>query len=176
MGLTEIPTRTDGSIGRVKQDARLPSNRSIEIPADEYNELLDTVIALAEAVGLRDGSTPDSLEERVQGIPVAYSATFSNGGGNWVPDPDTIYVRPGEDPDVLDGAVAVQSDTLEITIVLGTLLPTEKYIPLLMPRGSAAFVATMIKGQDSQVIYVWTSNDASQLDGFDLVILYPPAF
>lgn len=65
MGLTKIPTRTDDSLGRVKYDQRPATDLETQIQASEYNATADAVIAVSEAVGLADGSTPGSLEARL---------------------------------------------------------------------------------------------------------------
>lgn len=67
MGLTKIPTKTADSIGAVVRDRPrpLPRDPRYAQSAEEHERLKDTVIELAAAVGLEDGSTSGSLEERV---------------------------------------------------------------------------------------------------------------
>lgn len=67
-GLTTLPTKTDGSLGRVKSD--LPDSDpspdlDYYVPAAEHEAIKDAIVALGEEVGLHDGSTAGSLVERV---------------------------------------------------------------------------------------------------------------
>jgi len=68
MALVRLPTRTDDSIGRVKADLRAAENLVNYLRAQEYNVLADALIAVCRAVGLADGSTPGSLEQRVRDL------------------------------------------------------------------------------------------------------------
>lgn len=67
-GLTTLPTKTDGSLGREKSD--LPGSDpspdlDYYVPAAEHEAIKDAIVALGEEVGLHDGSTAGSLVERV---------------------------------------------------------------------------------------------------------------
>jgi hypothetical protein len=69
MGLIIIPTKTDASLGRVKNDrvgAPAP-DLNFKVPAAEYERLKDAEIANAQAIGLGDGSTPNSLAGGLEG-------------------------------------------------------------------------------------------------------------
>lgn len=63
MGLTSIPTETDGSLGRDKADLAAVPNLDNHISAAEYNVLKKAVAEMAASVGLGDGSTANSLME-----------------------------------------------------------------------------------------------------------------
>jgi len=69
-----LPTRTDGSIGRNKIDQRPADNLNVQIPAAEMNRTLDYIVALAETVGLSDGTTPGSVIEEVNDHEVRITA------------------------------------------------------------------------------------------------------
>lgn len=108
MGITRIPARTDGDLGRTKQDVQPPTDLDTQLAAGEYNALANFVIELAKAVGLESGATPGSLEARVRelGSPVAYTAAFItyDGGHSYDLHPNIApYVRPGL-VDVFSGA------------------------------------------------------------------------
>lgn len=67
-GITTIPTRTDGSVGRVKSNADPIEDLDTELPAEEYNVLADTVCGLSREMGTTDGLTPGSVIERLNNI------------------------------------------------------------------------------------------------------------
>lgn len=72
MSLTTLPTKTDLSIGRVKTD-RSPEgapavNLSHDVPAPEWERVKDAIVANASTIGLGDGSTSGSLEQRLQTV------------------------------------------------------------------------------------------------------------
>lgn len=73
MGIKKLPTRTDDSIGRVKEDKNPAVNKNTQLSASEYNALADAVVEIAETIGLEDGSTPGSIEARL--------AALEDGGG-----------------------------------------------------------------------------------------------
>lgn len=76
MGLTALPTNEDGSLGRDKVDLDAVPELQHYVPAQEYNNLVDAVVDLAEEVGLSDGSTPGSLVKRIGDI--------EGGGGDLI--------------------------------------------------------------------------------------------
>lgn len=67
MSLLVLPTKTDGSVGRVKNT--LPEDVGVEYDLDYYETAAeaerqkDALIAMAERMGLADGSTPGSFEK-----------------------------------------------------------------------------------------------------------------
>lgn len=183
MGLTEIPSRTDESLGREKHDTREATNLDLQIPAAEYNRLLDYVIALAEAVGLRDGTTPDSIEQRLRSAsPIAHAATFltGDGGSTFQPDPDTIYTRPGEHEEVLIDASAYDiGGAIQIDYgspASGAPLPTDRYIVLVTPHGGGGVFTALqrLDGADQYHLLLLASGSVANLTGFDLTIIYQP--
>lgn len=68
MPLTAIPTKTEDSLGIVKQDVLPYTNPNTQVPAVQFERLKDAVIANALAVGLGDGSTQGSVVQRLNGI------------------------------------------------------------------------------------------------------------
>lgn len=74
MAITVIPTRTDGSAGRSKSNARAVTNLNNEIPAAEWNTVAQAVCDIAGTVGLSDGSTPGSVIEEVNDHEVRITA------------------------------------------------------------------------------------------------------
>lgn len=62
-GFTEIPTETDGSLGRNKSDIDAVPNYEQFVPAAEWNTIKSTVAILAERLGLNDGSQAGTIEE-----------------------------------------------------------------------------------------------------------------
>lgn len=65
MPLTELPTKTAGSLGPVKTDNRAYLRPDSELPAVELEQIKTWIIALATELGLSDGSTADSVREAV---------------------------------------------------------------------------------------------------------------
>lgn len=63
--IAPLPTQVDGSLGRVKTNARSVSNLSTEVPADEFNTHSKAIYDLCQTVGLSDGSTPGSVIEEL---------------------------------------------------------------------------------------------------------------
>ena len=147
MGLTEIPARTDGSIGREKTDVRPAVDLGREVPAAEYNRLADALIDVSEAVGLRDGSTPDSIEARLTvagGVAFSFTMEGDTGAGFF---PTSSYVRGGEDPDVVANAqVYLQGGVSGADLYQMTFpaqLPTDEYQVHITPESSAGPAALM---------------------------------
>ena len=70
MGLTFIPSKVDGSIGRVVSDPAgevlTDADKDFKVPSVAYERFKDSTINNALAIGLGDGSTVDSLEYKVQ--------------------------------------------------------------------------------------------------------------
>lgn len=71
-GLLVLPTKADGSIGRVKNT--LPEDVGVEFDLDYYETAAeaerqkDALVAIASRMGLADGSTPGSLEAMKAGL------------------------------------------------------------------------------------------------------------
>lgn len=71
-GLLVLPTKTAGSIGQVKNT--LPEGVGVEVDLDYYETAAeaerqkDALIAMAERMGLADGSTPGSFEAMKAGL------------------------------------------------------------------------------------------------------------
>lgn len=61
MPITRLLTRTDGSAGRQKTDARPIVNLLKQIAAVEWNNLADAVVELLSTLGRSDGSDPGTL-------------------------------------------------------------------------------------------------------------------
>lgn len=124
MAITSIPTRTDGSAGRVKSDASAVTNLNTQIPAVEFNVIASAVCDVVAEMGLSDGSIPGSIVARVnalegslgdavsiQGIPVDPTPPTLNqslvfDGASYVPTTgaaatlDNVMTLPGSDNDV----------------------------------------------------------------------------
>ncbi len=66
--ITSLLSRVDGSAGRTKENRRAPPNRVEFWPADEMNNVLDWVARASQWLGLSDGSTPDSLFEKLLSV------------------------------------------------------------------------------------------------------------
>jgi hypothetical protein len=67
MPFIELPTKEDDSIGREKSDRTVATDLDYEVSAAEFEALKDAVIECAETIGLYDGSTSGSIEERLNG-------------------------------------------------------------------------------------------------------------
>lgn len=80
MGLTVLPRNEDGNLGRDKTDLDNVPELDHYVPSTEYNNLVDRVCELGEAVGLADGSTPGSLEERVGSLETGGSLLWEWNG------------------------------------------------------------------------------------------------
>ncbi len=72
--IAPLPTQTDGSLGRVKINARSISNLSTEVPAGEFNTHSKAIYDLCQTVGLSDGTTPGSVIEEVNDHEVRITA------------------------------------------------------------------------------------------------------
>lgn len=68
MAITSLPTKTDGSLGRVKSDASAATDLDTDYPAAEHERIKDALIEVATEVGLSDGSTAGSLNKRVASL------------------------------------------------------------------------------------------------------------
>lgn len=72
MALTVLPTKTDGSIGRVKTETPVSSGLPVDLDyyesATEHERMKDALIGVCAEVGLSDGSTVGSLVYRVEAI------------------------------------------------------------------------------------------------------------
>lgn len=79
MGIKKLPTRTDDSLGRIKEDKKPAVDKTTQLSASEYNALADAVVEIAETIGLEDGSTPGSIEARL----AALEAGGGSGGSGW---------------------------------------------------------------------------------------------
>lgn len=71
MGLTSLPTKTDGSLGRAK--SALPGSDpspdlDYYVTATEHEAIKDAIVDLASEVGLHDGSTAGSIREALLSI------------------------------------------------------------------------------------------------------------
>lgn len=67
-GLTVIPSRTDGSLGRTKYNAKVISDLNVQYDAAEFNVGADALLAVCTEVGLTNGTTPGSLVARVTAL------------------------------------------------------------------------------------------------------------
>lgn len=65
MPITSIPTQTEPSLGQSKSDTGAPYTAATDIKASIWNEMVARLIALFTEVGLTDGSTSGSLNQRV---------------------------------------------------------------------------------------------------------------
>lgn len=98
-GLTTLPTKTDGSLGRVKSD--LPDSDpspdlDYYVPAAEHEKIKDAIVALGEEVGLHDGSTAGSLVERVETLePLVFAYLLVSGTSATLPDSNVVVERRG---------------------------------------------------------------------------------
>jgi len=93
MGIKKLPTRTDDSLGRIKEDKKPAVDKTTQLSASEYNALADAVVEIAETIGLEDGSTPGSIEARL----AALEAGGGGGGSGWTAGIYTIeYLEGGE--------------------------------------------------------------------------------
>lgn len=110
MGLTSLPTKTDGSIGRVK--STLPGSDpspdlDYYVVASEHEAIKSALVDVCAEVGLSDGSTIGSLVERVDALEgttggFAYQALTTHAtlsAGNRIVDVDTSGLTA---PDSLD--------------------------------------------------------------------------
>lgn len=94
MAITELPTRTEESIGQEKQDRATPLGQRPYDPrygldATRINRILDLLVALGESVGLDDGSTAGSLREAVAELEADVAST---GRVLWSQDRDTALI------------------------------------------------------------------------------------
>jgi hypothetical protein len=67
MPIIAFPTQTDGSLGRSKTDdpTIAITNLDHQVPADEHNNKVLSILELYAEVGLTDGSTPGSLRAAI---------------------------------------------------------------------------------------------------------------
>lgn len=75
--ITSIPTRADGSLGRVKSDLRPVPQLASFVPAAEWNTLVAWAEAAAAFLGLSDGSTAGSLFQLLKSFLPPKAATFA---------------------------------------------------------------------------------------------------
>lgn len=100
MPLTTLPTKTDGSLGRVK--SALPGsdpspNLDYYVTAAEHEAIKNAIVDLAGEVGLHDGSTPGSLRAEVSGT---WAHLYTDGSASVVvTSPRTIVTAAVADVD-----------------------------------------------------------------------------
>lgn len=179
MGLTSIPTRTDGSIGREKLDATPAVDLARSLPAGEYNRLADALIAVSTAVGLGNGSTPGSIEMRLAALeranPIAYVASFItyDGGYSYQIAPDAPYYwRPGEDPESLEYANGVGGSGYVLQIDYQGPMPPQ-YQVFVMPQGQDPVVAFQVMERNDAYVLLRCSSPLGSVERVDLMICYP---
>jgi hypothetical protein len=74
MGLSAIVSKVDASIGRVVSDkaGAAPPDLNFKVPAATYERIKDGLIDAQTAIGLADGTTSGSIEQRLlRGVPLA---------------------------------------------------------------------------------------------------------
>jgi hypothetical protein len=122
MPLAALPEKTDGSIGRIKSDhGPVPtvaalltllnsSDLDTKVPAAEYERLKDAIIQSATAIGLGDGSTPGSLEARIQTLGLSAAHAI---------DPSIAVTAAGGSVEITNSADATDLLSLERTFAGG---------------------------------------------------------
>lgn len=81
MGLTVLPTKTDGSLGRVKNTlpGSTPSpDLDYYVTAAEHERIKDAIVDLAQEVGKSDGTTTGSLVRSVRALEASSTETLLN--------------------------------------------------------------------------------------------------
>ncbi len=63
----DLPTRTDESLGRTKVNTSTFTSTSQQADANEYNRILDTIVAVAASLGLPTGATASSAWQAILG-------------------------------------------------------------------------------------------------------------
>lgn len=110
----DFPTKAIGSLGPEKTNTRAYLRPSSELSAAELEVMKDWIIALAQEIGIDDGSTPGSLWEAI------------GGGGPWkssvrvAVDSGTL-TSDFEDGDTVDGVAVAAGDRVAVLDSFGVL-------------------------------------------------------
>lgn len=109
MGLTSLPTKSDGSLGRVK--SALPGSDpspdlDYYVTAAEHEAIKDAIVGLGAEVGLHDGSTAGSLVERVTAL-AALPIRRVTGSTTLLESDLVVIVDASGGPAVVTGATVV---------------------------------------------------------------------
>jgi len=133
-GITTIPTRTDGSLGRTKFNKDAITDLNVQYPAEEYNVGANTTAGLAREVGLTDGSTPGSLVARMNAVEAASGMFVWRPGGTqsgrtytaWADLVAAVNARPWNERTVI-----VDSTDAPTNVPVGTWpVPLWKFVGL----------------------------------------------
>jgi hypothetical protein len=111
-GLTAIPTRTTGSLGPTKVDEAAAADNVHSIAASDWNAAAAAIVAIAERLGINDGSQPGTLEDMILaassdrfGFFDDFAALNSHAEGPW----EILVSGTGSDDGITDAASAPAS-------------------------------------------------------------------
>lgn len=111
-GLTAIPTRTTGSLGPTKVDEAPPADNVRSVSASDWNAAAEAIVAIAERLGINDGSQPGTIEDMILaasadrfGFFDDFIALNSHAEGPW----EILVSGTGADDGITDAASAPAS-------------------------------------------------------------------
>ena len=142
MPLTTLPTKTDGSLGRVKSDSRATEDLDLEHTAAEHEAIKTAIIDVSDEVGPHIG-TVGTLNERVDALEtpsfdVPESTARANSEGvsdsfsraDHVHDTGTVTVRVVNDATgilITDEVLLVDSSVGDIDVELPDSPPAPRW-------------------------------------------------
>ena len=92
MGLTFLPQRISGSVGATKSDAEIKPYSDYILPSGEWNNAAQALVDVCSEVGLADGSTPDSIKQKLNGIQAANIILFATN--SFLPSGSVLTAGP----------------------------------------------------------------------------------
>jgi hypothetical protein len=133
-----LPTRVDGSLGRTKNDAVAVVDLNTEWPAAEAEVALTSLAAVCEILGLPDGSTAGSINEKLLGAPANLAEAISSGA---LANPTTLTVNGAIDTDsqivfIFSGVYAGLPIQTEAGAIFLYAVGPCALVPYLYPAGS----------------------------------------
>lgn len=162
MAITILPTKTDGSIGRVKKSSPLADGVAIDLDyfttAAEFDALKDALVNVSASVGLTDGSTSGSIEQRLIGPTRRQQAIAAKSNGdNIKADEDILLV------DTTSGSVTLGVDVLTYgkTYLIKKINTSTNKIAITPPTGwsieaGATNAAVDLPDSNTGNRYAWT--------------------
>ncbi len=172
MGLSTLPTKTDGSIGRVK--VTLPGSAGSPdldyyVTAEEYERLKTALVDVCAEVGKNDGSTAGSLVNRVSGLEVGGDVLYD------MPIATGSVGTPARVRDSGDGP-SVPAGTPSETVVPWNSFPNKNALRLSCSgMDGGGFVWPINHGlgdlPESYILEVWLSGLDSAAGGLTALIM-----
>lgn len=143
MAITEIPTETDDSLGRDKQDLYTPPSRDHYVWMSEWNTVKQSIAKLMAAVGVDDGSTPGSLRASAGAAApywewngtdtTQFDGTAAHNSASW-----DAELSVEADANVPGGNLLVIESATGTGIGCGVVLATDS-----LPEGTTRFVVAL---------------------------------